>query len=42
VLFSIKETITGVILPLLDMGTDIATAGTHFYWGDYGLVIIFV
>ena len=30
ILLSVKETFTGVLLPLLDMGTDIATAATHF------------
>ena len=36
VLLSVKETVTGVLLPLLDMGTDFATAATHFLWGQVG------
>jgi len=45
ILLSVKETFTGVLLPLLDMGTDIATAATHFVASAYGwgsLTIIFV
>ena len=38
VLLSVKETVTGVLLPLLDMGTDIATATTHFLWGQVSVM----
>lgn len=31
-----KETITGVLVPTFDMFTDLATAVTHFIWGDWG------
>ena len=32
----LKESITGVLVPTLDMFTDLATAVTHFIWGDWG------
>lgn len=34
VLSTAKNAITGCFLPLLDIGTDLFAAGTHFYWGD--------
>jgi hypothetical protein len=40
-----KESITGVLIPLFDMGSDIATAVTHFKWNNYGwgaLTLFFV
>ena len=31
---TVKNFITGVIIPLVDIGTDLFAAGTHFWWGD--------
>ena len=41
----LKESITGVLVPLFDMGTDLATAVTHFIWTNYGwgtMTLVFV
>ncbi len=45
IVLSLKETVTGVLLPLVDIGTDFVTAITHFIWGHYGwgaLTILFI
>lgn len=31
----IRYSLTGVLLPLFDIGSDLFTAGTHYYWGDW-------
>lgn len=40
-----KESIGGVLIPLFDMGSDVATAVTHYRWQNYGwciLTLVFV
>lgn len=40
-----KESISGVLIPLFDMGSDVATAVTHYRWENYGwciLTLVFV
>merc|ERR1712020_776025 len=40
-----KECTTGILLPLLDMGTDVASAVTHFYFENYAwgiLTLVFI
>ena len=34
--YSTKETISGIIVPTFDMGSDVATAVTHYKWANYG------
>lgn len=41
----VKWILFGVIVPMIDMVTDIVTAGSHFYFDDYAwgsLTLIFV
>ena len=39
----VKNSLTGCLLPLFDIGTDLFAAGTHFYWGDasWGALTLF-
>ena len=44
---ALKWCITGVLMPLVDMGTDIVTAGIHFHynnpgWGAMTLLFVWV
>jgi len=34
--YSTKESVSGIIVPTFDMGSDVATAVTHYKWGNYG------
>ena len=43
--YSTKESITGIIMPIFDMGSDVVTAATHFRWSHYGwgiMTLVFV
>ena len=34
--YSTKETVSGILVPTFDMGSDVATAVTHYKWANYG------
>ena len=38
-LYMAKETISGILIPLFDMGSDVATAATHYKWENYGWAV---
>jgi len=38
--YSTKETVSGILVPTFDMGSDVATAVTHYKWANYGQVKI--
>ncbi len=43
--YTAKETFSGILMPLFDMGSDIVTAFTHYRWENYGwciLTLVFV